>query len=219
MCPVPRYATFRCCDDPGHCTNFDDPSYLSTLINDLARVKVSIVQGIPETTVVDTLVALIGQGNKSLESKEEVVKSCWSQDPVHANLHAYFKLASITIQMIEGGLKTPSTLGGKRQRTDSSEDQRGSGLGSGSSHGSGAGNAAKRQKYLNRHEQRGGDVYGMQGHFEGNYGGSGGSGGVGTPGTRGGGQHEYRKEKGGYYGSGHSRQQRDEVRGRRFQGR
>jgi hypothetical protein len=55
LCPVPRYATFRCCDDPGHCTNFDDPSYLSTLISDLARVKISITKGIPEATAVDTL--------------------------------------------------------------------------------------------------------------------------------------------------------------------
>ncbi len=233
MCPVPRYATFRCCDDPGHCTNFDDPSYLSTLISDLACVKASIVKGNPEAMVVDTLEALIGQGNKSLESKEEVVKSCWSQDPVHANLHAYFKLASNTIQMIEGRLKTPSTSGGKRQRTDSNEDQHGSGsgsgidfgsgsgsgidFGSGSGHGSGAGIAAKRQKYLNRHEQRGGDGYGMHGHFEGNCGGSGGG---GTHGTRGGGRHEYRNDKGGYYGSGHSRQQKDDYHlstPRRFQ--
>jgi hypothetical protein len=131
MCPVPRYVTFRCCDDPGHCTNFDDPSYLATLISDLARVKASITKAIPEATAVDTLEALIGQGNKSMDSKEEVVKSSWSQDPVHANLHAYYKLASNTIQMIEGGLKAPCTSGGKRLRTDSEDHQRGSGSGSG----------------------------------------------------------------------------------------
>jgi hypothetical protein len=188
------------------------------------------MKGIPEATAVDTLEALIGQGSKNMESKEEVVKSCWSQDPVHANLHAYFKLASNTIQMIEGGLKAPSASGGKRMRTNSNEDQRGSGsgsgidFGSGSGHGTGEGSAAKRQKFLNRHEQRGGDGYGMHGHFEGNYGGSGGG---GTHGTRGGGRHEHRYDKGGYYGSGHPRQQKDDYhhphrgdyRGRRFQGR
>ncbi len=70
LCPVPRYAMFRCCDDPGHCTNFDDPSYLPTLINDLARVRASITKGIPEAAVLDTLEVLIGQGNKSMESKK-----------------------------------------------------------------------------------------------------------------------------------------------------
>ncbi len=74
--------------------------------------------------------------------------------------------------MIEGGLKAPSTTGGKRQRTDSNEYQRGSGsgsgikFGSGSGHGSGDGSATKRQKFHNRQEQRGGDSYGTHGHFE-----------------------------------------------------
>jgi hypothetical protein len=88
------------------------------------------MKGIPEATAVDTLEVLIGQGNKNMEAKEEVVKNCWSQDPVHANLHAYFKLASNTIQLIESGLKTPSATGGKRLRTNSKEDQRGSESGS-----------------------------------------------------------------------------------------
>ncbi len=156
MCPVPRYITFRCCDDPGHCTNFDDPAYLATLISDLAQV---ITKAIPEATAVDTLEAIAGQGNKSMYSKVEVVKSCWSQDPVHANLHAYYKLASNTIQMIEGGLKAPSSSGSKRPRAVSESHQRGSGSGSKTESGSGfgigpgEGGAAKRQKYHNRHEQ------------------------------------------------------------------
>ncbi len=221
--------TVRCCDDPGHCTNFDDLSYLATLISDLARVKTSITKAIPEATAVDTLEALIGQGNKSMESKEEVVKSSWSQDPVHANLHAYYKLASNTIQMIEGGLKAPSSSGGKRLRTDSEDHQRGSGsrsgidFGSGSGHGSGEGGAAKRQKSHNRHEQKGGEIYSNHDHFENYYGGRGGGGPLGN---RGGGRHEYQQE-GSYYGSGQYCQQRDdrhypprgEPRGRRFQGR
>jgi hypothetical protein len=227
MCPVPRYVTFRCCDDPGHCTNFDDPAYLATLISDLARVKASITKAIPEATAVDTLEALNGQGNKSMDSKEEVVKSCWSQDPVNANLHAYYKLASNTIQMIEGRLKAPSSSGGKRPRTDLEVHQRGSGFGiesgSGSGIGSGEGGAAKRQKYHNRHEQFGDDSYSYQGRFENYYGGRGSGGNFGN---RGGGRHEYQNE-GGYYGSGQYRQQRDychypprgEPRGRRFQGR
>jgi hypothetical protein len=96
--------------------------------------------------------------------------------------------------------------------------------GSGSGNGIGAGSAAKRQKFLNRHEHRDRADYGTYGVYEGSYGGSGGG---GTHGTRGGGRHEYRYDKGGYYGSGHPRQQKDdnyfshrgEHNGRRFQGR
>jgi hypothetical protein len=89
MCPVPRYTTFRCCDDPSHCRNFDDPTYLSSLLNDLTQIGTTIIQEIPTAVVLDTLEVLIGQGEKDFAAKEEVINSCWSQDPVHANLHAY----------------------------------------------------------------------------------------------------------------------------------
>jgi hypothetical protein len=152
---------------------------------------------------------------------------------VHANLHAYFKLASNTILLLESGLKAPSATGGKRPRTNSKEDPRGSDPGSGSGtayrsgsgYGTGGGSAAKRQKFTNRFEQRERDDYGAYGFYEDSYGVSGGSGSHGTRG--GGGRHEYRHDKGGYYGSGNPRQQKDDnyfyhrgdYRGRRFQGR
>ncbi len=143
MCPVPRYVTFRCCDDPDHCKNFDDPSYLSALLTDLTRICTSITKEIPKAVVLDTLEVLIGQGDKDMAAKEEVVNSCWSQDPVQANLHAYFKLASNTIQLIEGRTKT-DTMGGKRQRVYSGNDPS-TQFGSGSGSGTRAGSALKRQ--------------------------------------------------------------------------
>jgi hypothetical protein len=217
LCPVPRYVTFRCCDDPGHCTNFDDPAYIATLISDLARVQAAIMKAIPEATAVDTLETLGGQGNKNMEFKVEVVKSCWSQDPVHANLHAYFKLASNTIQLIEGGLKNPSSVSSKRPRAASETSQRGTGSGSRTESGSGFGfgpsgsGPAKKQKFQNRFEFSSGDShgYGHQGRFENYHGGRGGGG--GQSGNRSGGLHGYyeHQNKGGY-GSSTYRQQRDD---------
>jgi hypothetical protein len=46
--------------------------------------------------ILDTLEVLIGKGEKDFAAKEEVISTCWSQDPVHANRHTYFKLASNT---------------------------------------------------------------------------------------------------------------------------
>jgi hypothetical protein len=37
LSPVPRFITFRCCDDHGHCTNFTDPDYLTTILADLKK--------------------------------------------------------------------------------------------------------------------------------------------------------------------------------------
>ncbi len=165
-----------------------------------------------------------------MESKVEVVKSCWSQDPVHANLHAYFKLASNTIQLIEGGLNSPSSSGSKRPRAASETSQSGTGSGSGTESGSGFGigtsesGPPKKQKYHDRYERSSGDSYGYgyQGRFDNYYGGRGGG---GQFGSRSGGHHEHQNEGG--YDSGNFRQQRDnryyqprgEPKGRRFHGR
>jgi hypothetical protein len=164
LCQVPRYTTFRCCDDPNHCTNFDDPAYLSSLLNDLTRIRTALTQEIPSAVVLDTLEVLIGQGEKDFAAKEEVINSCWSQDPVHANLHTYFKLASNTIQIIEGGTKT-GTSSGKRQRATSSADphsQSGPGSGHGSGSGSGDGSAPKRQKTLSKSGYSSGNMHGSK---------------------------------------------------------
>jgi hypothetical protein len=207
--------------------------YLTTLISDLARVQAAITKAIPEATAVDTLETLAGQDTKNMESKVEVVKNCWSQDPVHANLHAYFKLASNTIQLIEGGLKGPSPNNSKRQRAASETSQLGAGSGSGAESGSGFGfgpsgsGPAKKQKFNNRFEHFSGDSYGYgyQGRFV-NY--HGGRGGGSQSGDRSGGHHGYQEHhnEGGYGGGIYHQQREDrhylprgEPKGRRFHGR
>jgi hypothetical protein len=129
-----------------------------------------------------------------LAAKEEVINTCWSQDPVHANLHTYFKLASNTIQIIERGTKT-DTPSGKRQRATSSTDSQ-SGTGSGSGSGSGDGNASKKQKTFNKIGYPSGNQHGGQVPY-----GVGGFGGGQRPGG-GGGRHDNcydnRYDSGGY---------------------
>ncbi len=234
LCPVPRYVTFRCCDDPNHCTNYNDPSYLSTLLNDLPRIRDSLTKGIPSAVTLDTLEVLIGKGEKNFATKEEAINTCWSQDPVHANLHTYFKLASNTIQLIEEESKT-DTNGGMRQRANSCADsQSGSGSGHGSGSGTGDGSAPKKQKTSNKSGYPGSQgSHGGSG--QGFYGGGGFSGEL-RPG--GGGHHDARLDNrydyGGYYASQNYRQRRNDFdgpppsnyhglrgdsRGRRFQGR
>ncbi len=36
----------------------------------------------------------MGPGKKDERTKEEAIRTHWSMDPVHANLHSYYKLAS-----------------------------------------------------------------------------------------------------------------------------
>jgi hypothetical protein len=94
LCQVPRFITFRCCDDPAHCTNFGNPDYLQSILADLKKVRETIAKEIPAARVVDTLELMMGGDKKDDRSKEEAVRIHWSTDPVHANLHSYYKLAS-----------------------------------------------------------------------------------------------------------------------------
>jgi hypothetical protein len=94
LCPVPRFVTFRCCDDPSHCTNFSDPDYLPTVLADLKKVRDIISREIPTARVLDTLELMMGPGKEDAKTKEEAVRTHWAMDPVHATLHSYYKLAS-----------------------------------------------------------------------------------------------------------------------------
>ncbi len=47
-----------------------------------------------DRAILDTLELMMGGDKKDEKSKEEAVRIHWSTDPVHANLHSYYKLAS-----------------------------------------------------------------------------------------------------------------------------
>jgi hypothetical protein len=83
LCPVPRFVTFRCCDDPKQCTNFSDPDYLSTILADLKKIRDTVAKEIPTARVLDTLDIIMGPGKKDEEMREEDIRTHWST--VHAN--------------------------------------------------------------------------------------------------------------------------------------
>ncbi len=88
------FVTFRCCDDPKHCTNFTDPDYLPTILADLKKLRDIVAKEIPAAGVLDIQDIIMGPGKKDGKMKEEAIRTHWSTDPVHANLHTYYKLAS-----------------------------------------------------------------------------------------------------------------------------
>ncbi len=63
-------------------------------------------------------------GPKDLKTKEETIRSCWSNDPVHANLHTFFKLAINLIDYFKSSSESAATktAGGKRPRSESVTD-------------------------------------------------------------------------------------------------
>jgi hypothetical protein len=76
----------------------------------------------PGSWTVDTLELMMGGDKKDDKSKEEAVRIHWSTDPVHANLHSYYKLASNLLDY-QKYFKSPSqeaAAGPKRARSSSS---------------------------------------------------------------------------------------------------
>ncbi len=153
LCPMPRYVTFRCCDDPNHCTNFSDPTYLASILTYLKKVKQILEKEIPEAMVIDTLELIMENSPKDLQAKEDIIRSCWSSDPVHANLHTYFKLAGNFIDLyITNKPEQKTGSGSKRSRSESVVIQQ-----SGDRRADGSSPAAKRRNptgpgYQNRED-------------------------------------------------------------------
>jgi hypothetical protein len=109
--------------------------------------------------VVDTLELVMGNSSKDMQAKD-TIRSCWSGDPVHANLHTYFKLAGNFIDY-HSRLKTdrkPSSRS-KRARADSETEPQNS-----KRRQEGPGPAAKKKNhqgsgYQPREEHRGQGSY------------------------------------------------------------
>ncbi len=123
-------------------------------------------------------------------------------------LMSYFKLASNTIELIEGRTRTDAT-GGKRQRSASSNDpsaQSGSGSGPGSGSGLGEGSAPKRPRTFSKNAHTSGNTHVSQAHYSD-------GGGDGGPRTGSRSRYDSRYDSGGYYGSCSYRQRRKEHDG------
>jgi hypothetical protein len=71
------------------------------------KVKQILEKEIPEAMVIDN-------SPKDQQAKEDIIRSCWSSDPVHANLHTYCKLAwqfHRPLQQKQNRRRAPETKG------------------------------------------------------------------------------------------------------------
>ncbi len=88
----------------------------------MKKVRETIAKEIPAARVMDNLELMMGSDRKDDKSKEEAVRIHWSTDPVHANLHSYYKLSSNLLDYHKN-FKSPSqeaAAGPKRARSSSS---------------------------------------------------------------------------------------------------
>jgi hypothetical protein len=122
--PVPRFVTFRCCDDSNHCKNFSESNYLFTLQADLKKVQ-DIVES-PECEGdrhpgADHGVWEEGRDDEGEHHPQLLVKRHGSCQPTHLQ---YFKLESNLMDLHKNYENTNVAKNSisKRQRNDSSND-------------------------------------------------------------------------------------------------
>ncbi len=88
MVPLPRYAEGKCCQDPGHISNFGEADYSDTIragIDNCARLLNQEAAKLPNSIVVDMTDAFIKQEDGLYSSMGTPI---WN-DPVHLTRAAY----------------------------------------------------------------------------------------------------------------------------------
>ncbi len=212
--PWRRFVSQPCCMEAGHVTNFQDPEFLSDLLQDLNKQKFYLRKSLVPATVLDGVQLVCGD-NSSLERKEQTMRADWASDPVHPNGHIYAQMALNLIEKIApASNRAEASAAGSRKRTwsasnrdegERSHDRRSSGAGGGGSggqrhhdgwnrgsSGSGSGHGfnkttARRATWKSGGKGGGGHGGGYGGGHGGGYGGngSGGYGGYKVAGKRG----------------------------------
>ncbi len=99
----PRYLRAKCCDVPGHCTNFGDPGYRKDLLRDMSEAKEAIVEGCRDmglrcykvTNPADLM------GLRSYMEEGDMARLL-GDDPVHYSAEGYAVMGRSLIDMVEG---------------------------------------------------------------------------------------------------------------------
>ncbi len=101
--PGPRYLRAKCCDVPGHCTNFGDSGYRKDLLRDMSEAKEAIVEGCRDmglrcykvTNPADLM------GLRSYMEEGDMARLL-GDDPVHYSAEGYAVMGRSLIDMVEG---------------------------------------------------------------------------------------------------------------------
>jgi hypothetical protein len=101
--PGPRYLRCKCCDKPGHCSNFGEAGYRKELLSDMQEAKVAIgevcrdmgLRSFKVTNPADLM------GLRSYMEEGEVARLL-GDDPVHYTAEGFAVMGRNLIDMVEG---------------------------------------------------------------------------------------------------------------------
>jgi hypothetical protein len=78
--PWTRFVSQQCCMEVGHVTNFQDPDFLSDILQDLNKQKFYLRKSLAPATVLDGVQLVCGD-NSSMERKEQTMRAGWAIAP------------------------------------------------------------------------------------------------------------------------------------------
>jgi hypothetical protein len=101
--PSPRYLRAKCCDVPGHCTNFGDSGYRKDLLRDMQEAKEAIVEGCRDMGLRSYKVTNPADlmGLRSYMEERDVARLL-GDNPVHYSAEGYALMGRSLIDMVEG---------------------------------------------------------------------------------------------------------------------
>jgi hypothetical protein len=112
LSPLPRYLWHRCCDDPAHITNSEQPEFASEMGRGLKELTTNLrnmifIRKLRGLTVMNTVEALgiVPDADGHVLEIERVL-ALWGGDPVHPSQAAYRLLAGKIVEKVHATLQS-----------------------------------------------------------------------------------------------------------------
>jgi hypothetical protein len=130
LSPLPRYLWSRCCEDPAHIVNSEEPGYAASMGTALRELNRSLrnmifmrkMKGVTMLNPLEALGLIPSAEDDSLSKDEGRIVALWGDDPVHPTRAAYrelaTKIADKTVQLLDEKPESEPEPGQKKRKIE-----------------------------------------------------------------------------------------------------
>jgi hypothetical protein len=109
--PMPRWIFERCCDDPGHCTNFGSENYMQKLLTDFMTLRRVLIRqmvsmGVKNFKVMDSCCTTTCAPTSNTTTQLDGLRAVSEKDGVHFTSEGCRNLANRCTVCIKGLLES-----------------------------------------------------------------------------------------------------------------
>ncbi len=130
LSPLPRYLWNRCCEDPAHIINSEEPGYAASMGTALRELNRSLrnmifmrkIKGVTMLNSLEALGLIPSADADTLSDDKGRIIALWGDDPVHPTRAAYrelaTKIAEKTALLLEEKPESDTDLGQKKRKVE-----------------------------------------------------------------------------------------------------